>query len=252
MSRAIRAFATFWNEDPDRLVFTLEELCAEMKASGAVPAIVDCRNGTLPPRFLLSDAKGEKVRGLKAVARGEIPFVRAEDAGILSKSSVYPESRMYLALADAESASRVCASIDDILFVARPTSESTSFLFSLARNHPSGEGRYPRYHVLVAGVPKIEEAAAFFVSLRDELKKVASGNAEYRFAGFYDIDFAKIEVARSARVAYRDLFKGDAFYGELAYAARNLSGGVEPVETDKSVPDFFGALAPREQAGSAV
>lgn len=252
MSRAIRAFATLWNEDPDRLVFILEELCAEMKVSGAVPAIVDCRDGTLPPRFLLTDAKHEKVRGLKGIARGEIPFVRAQDAGILSKSSVYPESRLYLALADGESVSRVCASIDDILVVARPTSESTSLLFSLARNHPSGEGRYPRYHVLVAGVPKIEDAASFFVSLRDELRKVASGHAEYRFAGFYDIDFPKIEVARSSRVSYRDLFKGDAFFGQLAYAARNLCGGVEPVETDKSVPEFFGALAPREQAGGAV
>ena len=250
MSRALRAVAVFWNEDPDRLVFTLEELCAEMKASGDVPAIVDCRNGELPPRFLLADAKSEKVRGLKGVARGEIPFVTADGAGILSKSSVYPESRFYLALADGESASRVCASIDDILVVARPTSESTSLLFSLARNHPSGEGRYPRYHVLVSGVPKIEDAAAFFVSLRDELRKVSPGHAEYRFAGFCDIDFAKIDIARSSRVAYRDLFKGDSFYGQLAYVARNLSGGVEPVETDMSVPEFFASLAPGAKAGN--
>ncbi|HNY22485.1 MAG TPA: hypothetical protein PKO22_10095 [Treponemataceae bacterium] len=245
MSGAIRALATFWNEDPDRFVFLLEELGVELKAQGlASPAIVDCRNGALPPRFLLSDAKSERVRGLKGVARGEVPFVKAAETDLLSKSAVSPGTRLYFALADEESASRVRASIDDVFVVVRPTSESTSFLFALARNNPSTEGRYPRYHVLVSGVPKIEDAAAFFVSLRDELLKVNMGQAEYLFAGFYDIDLAKIEIARSCRVPYRDVFKGDSFYGQLAYAARHLSDRVERVETDLPLSGFFGALAP--------
>ena len=249
MSGAIRALATFWNEDPDRLVFLLEELCVELKAQGlASPAIVDCRNGALPPRFLLSDAKSERVRGLKAVAHGEIPFVKATETDLLSKSTVSPGERLYFALADEESASRVCASIDDVFVVVRPTSESTSFLFALARNNPSTEGRYSRYHVLVSGIPKIEDAVAFFISLRDELLKVAKGSAEYYFAGFYDIDLAKIEIARSCRVTYRDIFKGDSFYGQLAYIARNLTDHDERVETDLPLSGFFGALAPAPQS----
>lgn len=240
MSGTMRAVAAFWNDDPDKLVFILEELCREMTTNGlATPVVVDCRKGNKPPHFLLADSRGYGVRGLKGIAQGEIPYLQPSEVGLLSKGTAAIDSYLYVILTDDESIADAYAAVDDIFFLCRPKPESTSTLFSLIKRYAAAEGRYPRFHVMVSGLPKIEDATLFFVSLRDEIRNIGDQHAEILFAGFCDIDFEKVDIARANRVHYREIFKGDSFYGQLLYSAKSLLGQLETVETDLDIPAFF-------------
>jgi len=246
MSGAMRAVAALWNDDPDKLVFILEELCREMATNGlAKPVVVDCRKGNRPPHFLLADSRGHGVRGLKGIAQGEIPYLKPSEVGVLSRGTASIDSYLFLILVDDESIADAYAAVDDIFFLCRPKPESTSTLFSLIKRYAIVEGRYPRFHVMVSGMPKIEDAALFFVSLRDEIGNIEEHRADILFTGFCDIDFEKVDIARSNRVHYREIFKGDSFYGQLLYSAKNLLGRIEPVSTDLDIPAFFKKYFPQ-------
>ena len=240
MSGSIKGAAVYWNEDPDKLAFLLEELCCEMKESElANPVVIDCRKGNKPPHFFLSDCRNYGIRSLKGIARGEIPYLLPAAAGTLAKGDLAPESYFYLFLTDEESIEDVYALVEDVLFLCRANSDSVSVLFRLVSRYRFHTGRCPRFHVFVSGLPKIEDAAQYFVTLRDEIVKLGDTRADLLFGGFCAIDFEKIEISRSQGLFYRDSFKGDSFYGQLLYSARNFIKKTEPVETDLGAVGFI-------------
>jgi hypothetical protein len=240
MSGRINAAAVLWNEDPDRLVFLLEEFCVEMKESGlANPVVVDCRKGANPPHFHLVDNREAGIRGLKGMARGSIPFLTPDTVSLLKKGDIPVENYLYLLLADEEVLETVYQGMDDILFMAQSSPETVSMLYRFIQKYKHHPARYPRFHIMITGENRIEVAADAFVSFRDEIKKLSRNQVDINFTGCCAIDFEKIDIVRAQRAPYRDIFKGDSFFGQLQYCGRNFGGKVEKVEFDGSIEQFF-------------
>ncbi len=245
MSEGIRAVALLWNEESDKFVFFLEEFCLEMKESGlASPVVVNCRDAAKPTHFLLSDCKELGIKGLKGIARGKIPYINPSEFAVLKKGETPAGQHLYLLLCDEDSLPKVSKGVDDFLFIALPGSDSSSAVFRYLQRYTYQSGRYPRIHILIAGEGRLEDAAAAFISIRDDVQKFSKNQVDLIFTGSYSIDFEKIAIMRSSKLPYRDLFKGDSFYGQLLYNGKKLASTVETIELDGGIDAFFGSIAP--------
>ncbi len=236
-----------WTGDPLHAAFFLEELLEELETSKLLsPILVDCqpkRDADLP--LDAGKARGLPLKGLSCLAQGKTPLCRIDAlAGLWAEAlrggqSGYLEQCHIMFLPQTGDVVKAMALADEILFLAPAVKDSVSALYKLALALNDLKGRSPGVSVVISGENDVEDAANFFLSMREELEGLNLLNCELRFAGNFAIPADKVRLSAATGIAYRDLFRGDAMYGTLKAVGRRWVPCLVPAECCKTAEEFF-------------
>ena len=129
--------------------------------------------------------------------------------------------------------------IDHIVFVIKNDFESSSYLFNFI-NDLYDQMVQKNMCILISGIKRIEDAAGFFVKLRDEMKSLIDGGLSFDFLGALDFDLNRIAFSKKRQEPYLKIFEGDSMHGNIKYVHERLYG-LEHFKTES----FFKAVAAR-------
>jgi hypothetical protein len=127
--------------------------------------------------------------------------------------------------------------IDHIIFVVKNDFESSSYLFNFI-NDLYDQMVQKNICLLISGIKRIEDAAGFFVRLREEMKNLIDTGLSFDFLGALDFDVNKIAFSRKRKEPYLKIFEGDSLQGNIKYIHEKLQG-LEYFKTES----FFKAIA---------
>jgi hypothetical protein len=234
------------NADPALVGAVLLEGLGALRERGLMlPAIVDAgdpsRNGY---GIAVEDWRDEPwPRGFKRAAGSRVAAIRAEalrsGAAALASAARPPEGgreATFFVLPDPAPASQAAASaaVGATLFIAESASGTASAVYGLMRESARlSSGRFPLLAVAVSGCRRVEEAAAFFCSLRGELAGLLPDDTtELCFAGGLAFDPERAALAYAAGSPYGRLFPGDSFAGAFLYVGRRIAAMLDEAELE--------------------
>jgi hypothetical protein len=217
-----------WSGDPGRAAFFLEEALCEWSASASArPLLVDCQPKKGPELSLdIHSGRELPLSALRLLGETGLPCLRGSDLPRAVEEAAKKGSADYieesaLIVLPLRGEAPACAEFSsEFLFFAPAAEESVSALRDLALGLRGRAERSFGISVVVSGIEKIEEAAEFFLGLKDGLSKLPLLNAELRFAGHFFLKEEKERIAKESGERYGKLFFRDGLCGQLKAIGR--------------------------------
>jgi hypothetical protein len=154
----------------------------------------------------------EKAKGLPAEGeKREIKLAEEKFTDIFIYGEIKPPAIPIVALADY------------ILLVLKKNVYSTGFVYSLLKLLKEN-GIQKKILIIFSAVSYLEEAAAQFNLLRDELQGMLGERPDLQFGGFFPIDSKYLAHAAQKHQPCVKVFPQSSFHGVIKYITRTLNG----------------------------
>jgi hypothetical protein len=236
--KGVRILRFCWKCEPELASLFLSGLCAQAAAADIFrPFLLEGEeNGSDPHNghgsslgLRLKDGRDYPLRGLQRLEDDDVPWARLDKARkFLDEAQKrcavdFLDPRTYIVYRGPLCEKKKEEGIDALLFLAEPNAESLSAVFGTLSLLPSG---VPICLVL-AGLQRVEQGAAFYLEASRELDDFHPGADEFRYCGIFSPDQDIWNVVRRSGRPWSELFPGDALSGQLKYAARRISEAVD-------------------------
>jgi hypothetical protein len=241
-----KVFLVTGNEDIRNRNLLIENLLFYKKLKGEKPLLVNL----IPNNNCFTAQPGNN--GGKSKTRGlfnlntvlEIPSVTGENLVKALKDKEREEllsqenecTSMFIFGTFPQEIAKYYGCIDHILLVIKNEYESSSYLFNYI-NSLYDKMIEKNLGIVVSGIKRIEDAARFYVRLRNEMRDMIDSSLSFDFIGSLDIDVNKIKFAAKRNEMYIGLFEDDSFHGNIKYINERLEG-LEHFRTES----FFRAI----------
>jgi hypothetical protein len=240
------------NTDERFTTLALENLLAELSAMGRSPLAV--YSG--PPPFstppLRIETKSRLGKGFEHYTSAEIPAVRLETLVESLKSAKQRErcraegSRFGTVMIRGASIpdDGLPTVADGILMLLAKGIATPGWVYKGAKIL-HGRGEIPPICIVVVNSTHLEEAAAFFHEVKDEVCALLKKEVPFKFAGFLKFDPDYVNSALDAKRPLIQHFPGSPFHGQIKYVVKALLRAVlfPPVES------FLERMAAAAEAG---
>jgi hypothetical protein len=240
-----------WSGEPRRAAFFLEKALGEWSASASVkPLLIDCQQKKTPElAFDIHAGRSLPLSAFRLLGESGIPTLRgsalpravneAEKKGVAGSI----EDKTLILLPERGRAQACAGFSSEFLFFAPGVPESLSAIRDLALGLNSFEGQGSRISIVVSGIEKIEEAAAFFLDIEEELSKLPLEKVELRFAGHFFLKEEKARLALESGKPYGRIFPQDGLYGQLKAIGRRWLPLTGPATDCGSLPELASKIA---------
>jgi len=113
--------------------------------------------------------------------------------------------------------------IDHIVFLIKNDYESSSYLFHVL-NEQYEKIIEKNLGIIISGIRRVEDAARFFVEIRDEMRELIDASLAFDYLGHLEYNINRITFAKKRGSVYLKLFENDSFHGAIKYIDEKLEG----------------------------
>jgi len=237
------------NTDERFTTLSLENLLAELSATGRSPLAVYMESPPFSTQPIRTDSKGRLDRSFEHFTAAAIPAIRLNDlmeslASARQRDRFREEGSRFGAVLIRGSSmpdEGLPAVADGVLLFITKGTATPGWVYRVAKIL-SDRGSTLPVCIVVVNADHLEEAAVVFQEVKDEVTSLMRKDVRFSFGGFLKFDSDYTNSALDAKRPLIQHFPGSPFHGQIKYVVKALSR-VVPLPPQESFLERMASLA---------